>query len=88
MPLGIRAANRKRACMAQPRGSTPLRHGWTSLGSTPPDAADLQTIHLRAAPTITFIVPWDKGENPSPFLDAILDLPPENWSRDNASVVG
>ena len=68
MPLGIRAANRKRACMAQPRGSTPLRHGWTSLGSTPPDAADLQTIHIRAAPTINFIVPWDKGENTSPFF--------------------
>ena len=44
MPLGIRAANRKRVCMAQPRGSTPLRHRWTSLGSTPPDAADLQTL--------------------------------------------
>ena len=78
MPLGIRAANWKRACMAQPRGSTPLRHRWTSLGSTPPDAA----------PTINFIVPWDKGENKSPFLDAVSDLLLENWSRDNASFVG
>ncbi len=76
--------------MAQPRGSTPLRHRWTSLGSTPPDAADLQTISStsRTRRQLALIVPWDKGGNATLFLDAILDLPPENWSRDNASFVG
>ena len=37
---------------------------------------------------LALIVPCNERGNASLFLDAILDLPPENWSRDNASFVG